>query len=65
MWTPAQIEQDMRAELGAVLGDMLRQTGGAYETMTRLMPKFREDLGPSGVTAAVGTMRDGGLSVEF
>ena len=55
----------MRAELGAVLDDMLRQTGGAYETMTRLMPKFPEDLGPSGVTAAVGTMRDGGLSVEF
>jgi hypothetical protein len=31
----------MRAEPGVVLGDVLRPTGGAYETTTRLMPKFR------------------------
>jgi hypothetical protein len=41
---PADIEQPMRAEPGVVLGDVLRQTGGAYETTTRLMPKFREDI---------------------
>jgi hypothetical protein len=34
----------MRAEPGVVLGEVLRQTGGAYETTTRLMPKFREDI---------------------
>jgi hypothetical protein len=43
-YRPAEIEQDMRAEPGVVLGDVLRQTGGAYETTTRLMPKFREDI---------------------
>ena len=35
----------------------------AGRTGTRL--QAGEHLGPSGVTAAVGTMRDGGLSVEF
>ena len=40
----AEIEQAMRAEPGVVLGDVLRQTGGAYETTTRLTPKFREDI---------------------
>ena len=40
----AEIEQDRRAEPGVVLGDVLRQTGGAYETTTRLTPKFREDI---------------------
>jgi hypothetical protein len=40
----AEIEQAMRAEPGAVLGDMLRQAGGAWETTTRLTPKFREDI---------------------
>jgi hypothetical protein len=34
----------MRAEPGAVLGDVLQRTGGAYETTTRLTPKFREDI---------------------
>ena len=48
-WSPsryrsAEIEQAMRAEPGVVLGDVLRRTGGAYETTTRLMPKFREDI---------------------
>jgi hypothetical protein len=48
-WSPsryrsAEIEQSMRAEPGAVLGDVLRQTGGTYETTTRLTPKFREDI---------------------
>jgi hypothetical protein len=48
-WSPsryrsAEIEQAMRAEPGVVLGDVLRQTGGAYETTTRLTPKFREDI---------------------
>jgi hypothetical protein len=48
-WSPsryrsAEIEQAMRAEPGITLGDVLRQTGGAYETTTRLTPKFREDL---------------------
>jgi hypothetical protein len=43
-YRPAGIEQDMRAEPGVVLGDVLRQTGGAYQTTTRLMPKFREDI---------------------
>jgi hypothetical protein len=39
-----EIEQAMRAEPGAVLGDVLPQTGGAYETTTRLTPKFRGDI---------------------
>jgi hypothetical protein len=43
-YRPAEIEQAMRAEPGVVLGDVLRQTAGAYETTTRLMPKFREDI---------------------
>jgi hypothetical protein len=34
----------MRAEPGVVLGDILRRTGGVYETTTRLNPKFREDI---------------------
>ena len=41
---PAGIEQAMRAEPGVVLGDVLQRTGGAYETTTRLTPKFREDI---------------------
>ncbi len=41
---PAEIEQAMRAEPGVVLSDVLRRTGGAYETTTRLTPKFREDI---------------------
>jgi hypothetical protein len=40
----AEIEQDMRAEPGVVLGDVLQRTGGVYETTTRLTPKFREDI---------------------
>lgn len=43
-YRPAEIEQDMRAEPGVVLGDILQRTGGAYETTTRLMPKFRQDI---------------------
>lgn len=43
-YRPADFEQAMRAEPGVVLGDVLRQTAGAYETTTRLMPKFREDI---------------------
>ena len=48
-WSPSRyrsagIEQDMRAEPGVVLADVLQRTGGAYETMTRLTPKFRGDL---------------------
>ena len=42
-YRPAELEQDMRAEPGVVLGDVLQRTGGAYETTTRLTPKFRED----------------------
>jgi hypothetical protein len=41
---PAEIDQAMRAEPGVVLGDALQRTDGAYETTTRLMPKFREDI---------------------
>jgi hypothetical protein len=41
---PVGIEQDMRAEPGVVLGDVLQRTGGAYETTTRLTPKSREDI---------------------
>lgn len=41
-YRPAEMDRDMRAEPGAVLADVLQQTGGAYETMVRLMPKFRE-----------------------
>ncbi len=40
----AEIEQDMRAEPGVVLSDVLGQTGGAYQTTFRLAPKFREDI---------------------
>jgi hypothetical protein len=48
-WSPsryrsAEIEQDIRAEPGVVLVDVLHRTGGAYETTTRLTPKFREDI---------------------
>jgi hypothetical protein len=43
-YRPAEIEQDMRAEPGVVLGDVLEQTGGVYETTTRLTPKLREDI---------------------
>ena len=48
-WSPsryrsAEIEQDMRAEPGVVLADVLQRTGGVYETTTRLTPKFREDI---------------------
>ena len=43
-YRPSGIEQAMRAEPGVVLGDVLRQTAGAYETTTRLMPKFRQDI---------------------
>jgi hypothetical protein len=43
-YRPADIEQDLRAEPGVVLGDVLQRNGGAYETTTRLTPKFREDL---------------------
>ena len=43
-YRPAEIEQAMRAEPGVVLGDILQRTGGAYETTTRLTPKFREDI---------------------
>jgi hypothetical protein len=43
-YRPAEIEQDMRAEPGVVLGDVLQRTGGTYETTTRMTPKFREDI---------------------
>jgi hypothetical protein len=43
-YRPARIEQDMRAEPGVVLGDVLQRTGGAYETTTRLTPHSREDI---------------------
>jgi len=48
-WSPsryrsAEIEQAMRTEPGVALSDVRRQTGGGYETTTRLTPKFREDL---------------------
>jgi hypothetical protein len=48
-WSPsryrsAEIEQDMRAEPGVVLADVLQRTGGVYETTIRLTPKFREDI---------------------
>jgi hypothetical protein len=41
---PAGVGQDMRAEPGVVLADVLQRAGGAYETTTRLTPKSREDL---------------------
>ena len=41
---PAEIERDMRAEPGVVLGDVLQRTGGVYATTTRMTPKFREDV---------------------
>ncbi len=43
-YRPAELERDMRAEPGVVLGEVLQRTGGVYETTTRLRPKFREDL---------------------
>jgi hypothetical protein len=43
-YRPAEIEQAMRAEPGLVLEDVLRRTGGVYETTTRLTPKSREDI---------------------
>ena len=41
---PPGIERYLRAEPGAVLADVLHRTGGAYETTTRLTPRFREDI---------------------
>jgi hypothetical protein len=43
-YRPAEIERHMRAEPGVVLGDILQQTCGLYETTTRMMPKFRDDI---------------------
>jgi len=43
-YRPAAIEQGMRADPGVVLGDVLKRTGGTYETTTRLTPKFRADI---------------------
>jgi hypothetical protein len=43
-YRPAGLDRDMRAEPGVVLADVLRRTGGAYATTTRLTPKFREDI---------------------
>ena len=43
-YRPAELDQAMRMEPGVVLGDILQRTGGAYETATRLTPKFREDI---------------------
>lgn len=43
-YRPAEIEQDMRAEPGVVLADVLRQAGGSYETTTRMTAKFRADI---------------------
>jgi hypothetical protein len=43
-YRPAKLEQDMRAEPGVVLGDVLQRAGGAYEFTTRLTPKLREDI---------------------
>jgi len=48
-WRPsryrsAEIEQDLRAEPGVALDDLLERTGGAYETTTRLTPGLREDI---------------------
>jgi hypothetical protein len=43
-YRPAEIERHMRAEPGVVLGDILQQTGGVYETTIRMTPKFREDI---------------------
>jgi hypothetical protein len=43
-YRPAGIGQDMRAEPGVVLGDVLERTAGVYKTTTRLVPEFREDI---------------------
>jgi hypothetical protein len=43
-YRPAEIDRDMHAEPGVVLADVLQRTGGVYETMTHLTPKFREDI---------------------
>jgi hypothetical protein len=43
-YRPAEIERELRAEPGAVLGDVLQRTGGVYETTTRMTPKFRADI---------------------
>jgi len=43
-YRPAELDRDMRAEPGVVLGEVLRRTGGVYETTIRLTPKFREDM---------------------
>ena len=43
-YRPADLDRDMRAEPGVVLGDVLQRTGGVYETTTRLTPKSREDI---------------------
>jgi hypothetical protein len=60
-WSPsryrsAEIDQAMRAEPGVVLGDVLQRTGGAYETTTRLTPKFRADIREIAELAADGEL---------
>lgn len=55
-YRPAAIEQALRAEPGAVLGDVLRRTGGAYETTTRLTAKCRGDLREIAELAADGEL---------
>ena len=43
-YRPAEFDRDMRAEPGVVLEDVLQQTGGVYETTTRMTPSFREEI---------------------
>ena len=43
-YRPAEINQALRAEPGVVLADLLRRTGGAYETTTKLTRKSRADI---------------------
>jgi hypothetical protein len=43
-YLPAEIEQYRRAEPGVVLGDVLRRTGGGYETTTVLTRRSRDDI---------------------
>jgi hypothetical protein len=67
---PAEIDRDMRAEPGVVLADVLQRTGGAYETTTRLTPKFREDireiaeLTPDGRLLGVAELAEVPVSLE-
>jgi hypothetical protein len=54
---PAEMERDLRAEPGVVLGDVLQRAVGACETTTRLTPRFRAVIREIAEVTADGRLR--------